>query len=127
MTTSNGNGRGPGTTKLSAAVNESINQMLGGAHQGPELPKMEELLAVFTDAHGGTVSLAEEWARHLKLAAEKSPGSKFVLDHFRDVGRLLMKANESNQVNFDDMDQDELRQYVLDMVMQNVDPETLKG
>ena len=103
-----------------AAISRSLRKVLDQTRKSVNLPDVNELLGVFAEAHGGIENVAQEWFKHVAIAAEKNPGSKYVLDHYRDYARALTKANDVKPANIDNMEEEELREYLTNMVLSNL-------
>ena len=73
---------------------------------------------------GGVDRVARDWVQSLKLAQESAPGSRFVLDSYSTLLRLIefcesrkpQSASDSVENLSDEQLRDTLRQHVIDLV-----------
>jgi DNA-binding CsgD family transcriptional regulator len=99
---------------------EAIQNVLANAPGGHmDFPKVNELLTEFVKERGSVRHIAKAWSKQIDIAEEQSPGKKYVLDHYRDLMRILQLAEQAQAktVNLDAMTMEEERKYIADLVL----------
>jgi len=101
-------------------VEDALKTLFHDANQDHmEIPKAEKVLSSLVMKLGGERAVGQQWAFHLQRASEERPGSKMVLDHFRDISRFMVAAQESltSHANIKGMDMEEAREYLTQLVI----------
>jgi hypothetical protein len=85
----------------------------------PDLPRADEFLHELIELHGGCDGFVAEWHKQLVAARESKPGSKFVLDCYRDIVRLWLRINtmQTAKFNIEQMDEEETRDYLANILL----------
>ena len=104
---------------LKAPLNTAVSSLLD-SRKPIELPDAAALLRGVCEEYGGIEAMAKDWARQIQIGGENRPGSKTVLDSYRDLARLLIKASEQSAAEVDRMDEEELRSYLTDLVLSRI-------
>jgi hypothetical protein len=77
------------------------------------------LIGALLEDAGGTSAFVDQWYDQLQAATRERPGSKFVLDHYRDIAKLVIELHEAQAaaIDIESMDEEETKEYLGNLLM----------
>ena len=105
--------------KARRMLNDALKAMKA---QWVRLPNINNMLGELIDKGGGYSRFVGEWYKQIELAKSDHPGSKYVLDHHRDVVRLIAAANEAEAARFDveSMDEEQTKEFLTNVILEQL-------
>lgn len=87
-------------------------------------PHITELADEIFKRFGGVEQFTAEWHAEIQLAREAKPGSKTVLDAYRDLGRLVAASTEhrASAPDLSDLSMEDLDEVLRNVMPQLYDP-----
>jgi hypothetical protein len=96
--------------KLNKAKKEFAKLLDATGGLAADAPRLDQLLSSLFREFGGAEQFAYEWHHQLQLAAQKSPGSKAVLDAYASLAKLVLQSNKlQRQLDVDQMTDQQLK------------------
>ena len=86
------------------------------------LPHISKALGEFMDEDGGYKAFIRNYAQQIKMARENNPGSKFSLDHHRDIMRLWkeVSAIQTTDKTIETMNMEEVQEYMVELMFKEL-------
>ena len=83
------------------------------------LPSPAELVGALLTNGGGVEQFVDEWHKQLVQARKDHPGSKHVLDHHRDIVRIITELHQSQTTALDieSMDEEETKEFITNSIL----------
>lgn len=106
-----------------AAVRRAVGLIRGDKIDAPHV---SELVEAMFQRFGGVEQFSVEWHIQIMKAAELKPGSKTVLDAYRDLAKLVVMSTEhrASAPDLDGMEDAEIEAILHGMLPQIYDPQS---